>query len=170
MRHILIKAKANATSVRNSQLRADTIFQEINSGLISFADAVIKYSDDDSKNNGGLLLNPSTMSTMHSLNDISPNLKINIKDLKVGDISSPVIIQMSDESKAYRILKLNKRVEEHKANLIDDFTIIKDFCLNQRKQEVLLRWANMTITETFIKLNNEIITCEFKNKWINYDQ
>jgi len=170
VRHILIKAKANATSVRNSQLRADTIFQEINSGLISFADAVIKYSDDDSKNNGGLLLNPSTMSTMHSLNDISPNLKINIKDLKVGDISSPVIIQMSDESKAYRILKLNKRVEEHKANLIDDFTIIKDFCLNQRKQEVLLKWANMTITETFIKLNNEITTCEFKNKWINYDQ
>ena len=98
VRHILIKAKANATSVRNSQLRADTIFREINSGLISFADAVIKYSDDDSKINGGLLLNPNTMSTMHSLNDISPTLKINIKDLNVGDISSPVIIQMTDES------------------------------------------------------------------------
>ena len=166
VRHILIKAKANATASRNAQLKADTIIKEINSGLISFADAVVKYSDDDSKNNGGLLLNPNTMSTMHTLNDMSASLRLKVQSLEVGDISSPAIIQMSDESAAYRILKLNKRLEEHKANLIDDFTTIKDFSVNAKKQEVLLKWINKTIGKTFIKLNEGITTCEFKNNWI----
>lgn len=166
VRHILIKAQANATASRNSQLKADEIIKQINSGVITFTDAVVKYSDDDSKNNGGLLLNPSTMSTMHTLDDMSASLRLKVQNLEVGDIASPAIIQMSDESAAYRILKLNKKVEAHRANLVDDFTIIKDFAVNAKKQEVLLKWVNQTISKTFIKLNKGIANCEFKNNWI----
>ena len=166
VRHILIKAQANATASRNSQLKADEIIKQINSGVITFTDAVVKYSDDDSKNNGGLLLNSSTMSTMHTLDDMSASLRLKVQSLEVGDIASTAIIQMSDESAAYRILKLNKKVEAHKANLVDDFTIIKDFAVNAKKQEVLLKWVNQTISKTFIKLNKGIANCEFKNNWI----
>jgi peptidyl-prolyl cis-trans isomerase SurA len=166
VRHILIKAKANATASRAAQLKADEIIKEINSEAITFDDAVVKYSDDDSKKNGGLLLNPNTMSTMHTLNDMSASLKLKVQSLEVGDISSPAIIQLADESAAYRILKLNKKVELHTANLVDDFTTIKDFAVNAKKQEVLLKWINKTISRTFIKLNKGIASCDFKNNWI----
>jgi peptidyl-prolyl cis-trans isomerase SurA len=76
------------------------------------------------------------------------------------------IIQLADESAAYRILKLNKKVELHTANLVDDFTTIKDFAVNAKKQEVLLKWINKTISKTFIKLNKGIASCDFKNNWI----
>jgi peptidyl-prolyl cis-trans isomerase SurA len=166
VRHILIKAKANATASRAAQLKADEIIKEINSEAITFDDAVVKYSDDDSKKNGGLLLNPNTMSTMHTLNDMSASLKLKVQSLEVGDISSPAIIQLADESAAFRILKLNKKVELHTANLVDDFTTIKDFAVNAKKQEVLLKWINKTISKTFIKLNKGIASCDFKNNWI----
>jgi peptidyl-prolyl cis-trans isomerase SurA len=166
VRHILIKAKANATASRAAQLKADEIIKEINSEAIAFDDAVVKYSDDDSKKNGGLLLNPNTMSTMHTLNDMSASLKLKVQSLEVGDISSPAIIQLADESAAFRILKLNKKVESHTANLVDDFTTIKDFAVNAKKQEVLLKWINKTISKTFIKLNKGIASCDFKNNWI----
>jgi peptidyl-prolyl cis-trans isomerase SurA len=166
VRHILIKAKANATASRAAQLKADEIIKEINSEAITFDDAVVKYSDDDSKKNGGLLLNPNTMSTMHTLNDMSASLKLKVQSLEVGDISSPAIIQLADESAAFRILKLNKKVELHTANLVDDFTTIKDFAVNAKKQEVLLKWINKIISKTFIKLNKGIASCDFKNNWI----
>ena len=106
------------------------------------------------------------MSTMHTLDDMSASLKLKIQDLKVGEVSSPSVIQMPDETSAYRILKVNKKIEEHKANLIDDFTIIKDFTLNAKKQDVLLKWISKKINETFIQFNETVTMCEFKNNWI----
>ena len=61
----------------------------------------------------------------------------------------------------------SNRVEEHKANLVDDFTTIKDFALNSKTQEAILNWINKTKDVTFIQLNNGIIDCRFKNNWIN---
>ena len=166
VRHILIKAKANSEANRNAQLEAQRISSEINSGIISFSDAIIKYSNDESKNNGGLLLNPNNMSTMHTFDDMSISLRLKIKDMKVGEITSPAIIQIQNENSGYRILKLNKRIEEHRANIVEDFTIIKNLALNVKKQEVLLLWINDKINETFIHLSENVLNCEFKNNWI----
>ena len=62
--------------------------------------------------------------------------------------------------------KLNKKIEEHKANLVDDFSMIKDFAINIKKQEELMKWIEKTISNTYIKINNDISACEFKNKWV----
>ena len=52
---------------------------------------------------------------------------------------------------------------------IYDYTIIKDFALNAKKQDILLEWVNTTAKKTFIRINDEIRECKFKNKWINYE-
>ena len=43
-------------------------------------DAIQKYSEDNSKNNGGILINPNTMSSIHTLNDMSSSLKLKIQN------------------------------------------------------------------------------------------
>ena len=73
---------------------------------------------------------------------------------------------MSDETQAYRILKLNKRIESHTANLVDDFPMIKDFAINIKKQDELMEWIQETINKTYIKINDDILNCSFKNKWV----
>ena len=167
VRHILIKPKPNSQSIKDAQDEANRIINELDSGIINFSEAIIKYSDDESKNNEGLLLNPNTMSTKHSLNDMSDNLKIKIEGLKEGDVTNPTLIKMPDETSAYRILRLNKRVLEHKANLVDDFRMIHDFAVNDKKQRILLSWINRTIGTTYIRISDEIQGCELKNNWIN---
>ncbi|MDA8858153.1 hypothetical protein N9I30_02270, partial [Flavobacteriales bacterium] len=129
-------------------------------------EAVDKYSDDESKNNNGLLLNTNNMSTLHVIDEMSPTLKFEVVNLKEEMFSSPVLTQMPDETKAYRLLKLNKRIEEHKANLVDDFSMIKDFAINIKKQEEVMKWIAKTISNTYIKINDDISACEFKNKWV----
>ena len=59
-RHILIKPKFSSSSIKIASDEISLIKLEIDSGLISFDDAVVKYSEDNSKNNGGLIIWPKT--------------------------------------------------------------------------------------------------------------
>ena len=165
VRHILIKTKVNATALHAAKLKMDNIAKEITDKVLTFDEAVSKYSDDENKSNGGLLLNPNTMSTLHTLDDMAPALRLVVDKLKEGGVSSPAVIQMENENKAYRILRLNKRKEEHKANLVDDFAKIKEYSINAKKQEVLEEWVNKTIAKTYIRLSDNLAECELANKW-----
>jgi len=165
VRHILIKNKVTATALYAAKLKMDSIAKEINEEIITFDQAVSKYSDDENKSNGGLLLNPNTMSTSHTLEDMAPALRLVVEKLKETQVSSPAVIQMQDENKAYRILRLNKRTEQHKANLVDDFAKIKEYSINAKKQVTLEKWTNKIIAKTYIKLSVELTKCELANKW-----
>ena len=105
------------------------------------------------------------MSAMHIIDEMDPALKYTVEKLTVDDISSPILIKMPDETQAYQILKLNKKIEAHPANLIDDFSMIKDLAQNIKKQDKLINWIQKTINKTYIKINNGILNCTFKNKW-----
>ena len=165
VRHILIKTKVNATALHAAKLKMDSIAKEISEGTITFDQAVSKYSDDKNKSNGGLLLNPNTMSTSHTLDDMAPALRLVVDKLAEGEVSFPAVIQMQDENKAYRILRLNKKTEEHKANLVDDFAKIKEYSINAKKQETLDKWVNKTIAKTYIRLSGSLEECKLANKW-----
>ena len=165
VRHILIKTKVTATALHAAKLKIDSIAKEINEKTITFDQAVSNYSDDKSKTNGGLLLNPNTMSTSHTLEDMDPALRLVVEKLKENQLSSPAVIQMQDENKAYRILRLNKRTEQHKANLVDDFEKIKEYSINAKKQVTLEKWKSKTIARTYIKLSDELTKCELAKKW-----
>ena len=143
----------------------ESISKQINEGTLTFDEAVSKYSNDENKRNGGLLLNPNTMSTLHILDDMSPALRLVVESLAEGEVSAPSVMQMQDEHKAYRILRLNKRVETHKANLVDDFSKIKEYSINAKKQETLEKWMNKTIAKTYIRLSDGLSECELTNKW-----
>ena len=106
------------------------------------------------------------MSTMHTFDDVSPTLKLVVEKLSVGSISKPVVIQLADETKAYRILRLNKKIDSHIANLVDDFSMIKEFAIKIKQQEEMSNWIDKTLDKTYIKINDSITECEFKNKWI----
>ena len=75
VRHILLKKKVSSTEMYNTKSRIQEILNEINSNEISFDEAVEKYSEHDSKNNRGIILNPINMSTMNNVDDLDPSIK-----------------------------------------------------------------------------------------------
>ena len=106
------------------------------------------------------------MSIKHSIEDMSPSLKLIVEKLSSGDISEPAIMKLPDETDAYRILRVNNKIDAHKANLKDDFSLIKDVALNFKKQKEQSLWINKAINRTYIKINDDINNCDFNNKWI----
>ena len=166
VRHILLRPKVSATSLNDAKIRIEKIADEIKSGSITFEEAILKYSDDDSKNSGGVLIDQKTMSNMHIIEDMDPSLKFLVKDLDESEFSSPNIFSNSDETNAYRLIKVKSKLNAHKANLSDDFSMIKEFALNIKRQDELFEWIKRTVDTTYIEINSNILSCNFKNKWI----
>ena len=166
VRHILLRPKVSATSLNDAKVKIEKIADEIKSGSITFEEAILKYSDDDSKNSGGVLIDQKTMSNMHIIEDMDPSLKFLVKDLDESEFSAPNIFSNSDETNAYRLIKVKSKLNAHKASLSDDFSMIKEFALNMKRQDELFDWIKRTVNTTYIEINSNILSCNFKNKWI----
>lgn len=166
-RHILIKPKFNSSSIKNASDKISLIKNEIDSGLISFDDAVVKYSEDNSKNNGGLIINPSSGSTDFTFDELDPSIKYIVQNMNIGEITSPSLTKSDDGSQAaYRLIRLNNLVEEHKANITNDFDVLKGYALSDKKQKYIDKWIVDNINDTYIQINENFSSCSCYNKWI----
>ena len=166
-RHILIKPKFNSSSIKIASDKISIIKNEIDSGLISFDDAVVKYSEDNSKNNGGLIINPSTGATDFTYDELDPSIKYIVQNMNVGGITSPSLTKSDDGSQAaYRLIRLNNLVEEHKANITNDFDVLKGYALSDKKQKYIDKWIVDNINDTYIQINENFSSCSCYNKWI----
>lgn len=164
-RHILIRPKVSPTDLYIAKTELDSIANLIQSGKYTFDEAVKRFSDDPSKNNGGLLINPMTNTSMWESDNLDPKVFFVVDKLDVGEISTPVQFQTSDGKDAYRILLLKDRTEPHKANLKQDYDFIQENALEKKKQDELNKWVMEKVENTFIRVNDEHQECEFYKNW-----
>ncbi|MBT7895639.1 MAG: hypothetical protein HN564_01455 [Flavobacteriales bacterium] len=168
VRHILIKPKFYSLSLKKAKDNISVIKLDIDSNVISFEDAVIKYSEDNSKNNGGLIINPSTGSTQFTLDQLDPSIRYLVENMKIGDMTPPSLTKSNDGSQAaYRIVRLNNKIDEHKANIANDFDTLKDYALANKKQNIIDKWILVNIPITYIKVSEDLSICSCYKKWMN---
>ena len=165
VRHILMKPKISSVSLLEAKNQLEKVESLINDGVLNFEDASKDHSDDVSKNNGGLLINPQTGSSLFTIDQLSPSIRYVVEKMNEGDMSSISQYIMSDGMKAYRIIKINRKINEHKANLVDDFSQINDVALNTKKQNKISEWIEQKISNTYIRLTDDIANCETLKKW-----
>jgi len=139
--HILIQISSSeaedAIAIRKLEAIRDSL---INHGK-SFTEMARKYSEDKATAPyGGRLRDPMTMETMLDIDRLDPALYSMVILLdKVGDISDPRPYNIPPSPsqrelrKAYRLVQLQKKVPQHRANIKDDYTLISNYAL-QRKQ------------------------------------
>ena len=166
VRHILIKPKPNSYSKQQANEKINEIFNKINLNEITFEEAVQQFSDHPSKNNKGLVTNPTNMSTLLVLNDLPPFLKSKLSTVKKDEILNVGYIDVMENDFAYRIFKINNKVEEHRATFENDFTTINNIATTFKREQIIENWIKNYIKKTFIKIDDDIINCNFKNYWL----
>ena len=167
VRHILIKPKFSSLSLQNAREKINSIKSDLDSSLISFNDALQKYSDDESKNNGGLIINPKNGTTFFTFEELDPSIRYMVERMNIGDVSDPSLSKSQDGTQAaYRLVKLNNKIEEHKANIVDDFDLLKEYALSNKKQSVLEKWVSDNLANTYINISNDLSECACYKKWI----
>lgn len=165
VRHILLRPKVSPVDLAKAKVSLDSITRSIENKEISFDEAVMKYSDDPSRNNGGILINPLNGNTTFETDQLDPKVFFVIDKLEPGEISIPVQFQTEDARDAYRILYLKKRTEPHKANLKQDYDRLKEFAMEEKKQEIIGKWINDKTEQTYIKISGGYEKCEFLHSW-----
>jgi peptidyl-prolyl cis-trans isomerase SurA len=170
-RSLLIAPKVDADDLLKAKLSLDTIYTKLMVDSITFSEEAAKYSDDeDSKNSGGLIVNPMSGATrfqMDELGQMDQTVAFAIDKLKVGEFSKPMPMTSKDGKQAYRIVYLKTRTAPHRANLTDDYQKIQAIALAKKQQEEIQAWIKRKSSGTFVHITDDYKSCKFNNKWVN---
>lgn len=167
LRHILISPKVSTQAVKDAKAKIEAIRQKIVNKEITFADAAKSSSDEkETRNNGGVLLNPRTMEPRFELTKMDPALYAQVSELKDGEVSLPILDQERGGGQYYKIVTVNNRFEEHQADFSKDYLKIKELALRDKQIKEIAKWTEEKIKETYIKINDEYKDCQFANNWI----
>ena len=167
LRHILISPKVSSQAIKDAKAKIETIKAKIDSKEISFADAAKSSSDEkETKNNGGVLLNPRTMEPRFELTKMDPALYAQVAELKDGEVSMPILDEERGGAKFYKIITVNNRTEEHQADFSKDYLKIKELALRDKQIKEIAKWTEEKIKETYIKISDDYKDCQFTNNWL----
>lgn len=170
--HILIIPEFSRESLNAAAQKIEECYTALNQNNITWDDAVLKYSNDvNTKQNRGIITNPITGEqtwSMEDLNQVDQQIYLLTDALNKGDISSPSLYYDFNERKqGVRIVRLMERTSPHRANLVDDYALIQNAALSQKKQKTLNDWTDSKIENAFIRIDGSYAGCVFDHKWIN---
>ncbi len=168
-RHILMKPKVSVEAREEAFNRLDSLASMIRNNEIPFEEAARIFSfDKNTRNNGGITINMNTMSSKFAVEDLDPDVSKIITAMNVNEISEPFeTIDTESQQTVYKIIKLVKKTDAHKADLQNDYQQLADMYLMKKKEEVFNEWVAAQQSETYIRVDATYANCNFNfENWI----
>lgn len=176
VRHILLTPKVSQKDLTDATNRLDSIRKEIVAGTFTFEEGAGYISQDkDTRNNRGVLSNNNQYSNLYrsskfEMQDLPPEIAKKIENMDPGDISEAFIMKNSSHKDVAAIVKLTNRIPGHRANLSDDYNLIKKMYEEHKKEQILKDWLEKKIKNTYIRIEPAWQNCEFRYEgWIKND-
>lgn len=167
VRHILLMPEITNESLEKSKEKAELIRKRIADGELSFEEAALEFSDDENtKNDGGKLINPETQDYSFELTKMDPTLYTQVSSLSENEVSVVTVDEDRRGQKSFKIYKVTDRLDEHEADYSKDYLKIKDLALKEKQIEAIAKWQNEKINDTYIKITGDYKDCEFSSNWL----
>lgn len=162
-RHILLRPRVSNIDKQNSLQLLDSIEGLINDGTITFEEAVLRYSQDkDTHMNAGLMMNPQTGASKFEFQDLPSEVAKQLYNMSEGEMSKPFIMMDQTKNKEVcSIVKLKSKTGVHKANLVDDYQVIRQMYENKLADELIDKWIQKKQKETYIEIKPDWRGCDF---------
>ena len=167
-RHILLRPKVSDKDLTDAINRLDTVRNEIMEGKYTFNEIASYISQDkDSRNNNGIMLNEKTHSNRFEMADLPSEVGKLIDKMQEGDMSEPFVMKNPRTQRdQVAIVRLQKRIEGHKADLAEDFQTMKAIYENHKKAEIIDDWVKDKQKSTYVYIEDHWRNCEFRYPWI----
>lgn len=168
-RHILLKPKIPQESLDTALVRLDSIRNGITQKKITFEEAATFLSaDKDTRNNKGIMVNNTnggnSGTPRFALNELNQDIAKMAGEMKPGEISKPFIMLNNKGRQVAAMVKITARNEGHKANINNDYQIIKQMAENARQQKLVDEWLQAKINKTYVRIDPAWQGCELKYK------
>lgn len=169
-RHILVRPKVKAEQAEKAISKLDSLANVIRKDSLKFSDAALRFSTHkDSKINGGKLVSadPSSRIIWFTLEELNPEMYVQIRNMKVGEISEPFRTTDENNNVVFRIIKLDNELPAHTANLKDDYQNLYNAALMNERTKIYDKWVKEKIEITYLKIGEEFKSCDFlKQGWL----
>jgi peptidyl-prolyl cis-trans isomerase SurA len=164
--HILIQPDIPQEKLDETKEKVEQIKSDIQNGVITFDEAVKKYSQDkDTRNNGGLIVNPYTGESTFDLTRMDPALYARVNNLQKSEMSDVFYDEERGGKKMYKVMIMKDRTNTHIADMVEDYVKVQSLALQKKKQETIAKWSREKIGDTYIKISNEFQKCTFEKNW-----
>lgn len=169
-RHILLRPKVSDKDLTDALNRLDTIRSEIvDKKKGTFEEAARQISQDkDTRYSNGVMINSENGSTKFEMSELPTEVARQVATMQPGEISNAfLMIDPKNNREQVAIVKLTNRIDAHKANLSDDYQLLKTMYENNKKQEIINKWIDKKIKETYVKIEDGWTGCDFiHDGWI----
>lgn len=164
-RHILLKPKVSEKELTDGIHRLDSLRSDIIAKKFSFEEAAQYLSQDkDTRNNQGIMLNNQTGTTRFEMSQLPQEVAKQVDTMKVAEISKPfIMIDPKTNREIVSIVKLKNRIEGHKANLRDDYEVLKKMYETSAKNKIIADWIDNKIKNTYIYIEDGWRDCTFQH-------
>ena len=132
---------------------------------LTFEEAVTRFStEDDTKNQGGRVINPRTGGLFHGVDELERTDFFLINELRPGEHSSATSV-MGAEQEAYALYRLDERKPAHAANPQQDYELFQMQVESDLRQAKLDKWVTRRLAETYVRLTSDFNGCDFDQGW-----
>ena len=164
--HILLQPEIPQEKLDKTKEKLEKIVADIKSGELTFNEAVRKFSQDtDTRNNGGLIVNPYSGESTFDLTRMDPALYARVNNLQKNEMTDVFYDETREGKKMYKVMIMKDRTNTHIADMVDDYVKVQNLALQKKKQETIAKWSKEKIGDTYIKISNEYQKCTFDKNW-----
>jgi peptidyl-prolyl cis-trans isomerase SurA len=161
VRHILLQPKISDADMLRSYRFLDSLSRKINEGTIDFSEAAQQFSDEkETRNNGGLIINPENNTTKLSPDKMDRMLFFQVDTMPLHRCSKPILMQTQEGKTLYHIVMVKSRTQPHKANLKDDYQKIQEVVMQEKQAKALNDWVEKKRKTTFIQIQSDFGICK----------
>jgi len=153
--HILIEVDANQMDDQVAIDKLNAIRDSVMNHGKEFDEMARKHSEDQATAQlGGKLINPQSGERLIPIDELDPSLyRISLILEEDGTISEPkqFTLKNQSEKRAFRIVRLDKRIPEHRANIKQDYDMVKRVALQRKQMEEVQKWMSSLLEEVYLE-------------------
>jgi peptidyl-prolyl cis-trans isomerase SurA len=167
-RHIIMMPKVTPKAMEKAFSQIDSIADYIRKGTIKFEEAALRFSyDKNSRNNGGVVINPETGDSKWKLTELDPDVSKILPQMNINEVSKPFVSLDDKQRQVYKIVKLISKTNAHTANLRDDYVELSNMYMASKKEKRMDEWIREKQLGTYVRIDPTYVNCNFKYKgWI----
>ena len=163
-RHILLKPRVSVDDKVRAVERLDSIRGLVVDSGMPFELAVAQFSEDkNTMMSGGTMTNMNTGASKFEYQDLPAEIAKQIYVLKEGEVSQPfAMVDRTKNKEICAIVRLKSKRDAHKANLVDDFQVIRDMYEQKLSGELIDQWIRDKQQEIYVSIDPSWRGCDFQ--------
>ena len=163
-RHILLKPRVSVDDKVRAVERLDSIRGLVVDSGMPFELAVAQFSEDkNTMMSGGTMTNMNTGASKFEYQDLPAEIAKQIYVLKEGEVSQPfAMVDRTKNKEICAIVRLKSKRDAHKANLVDDFQVIRDMYAQKLSGELIDQWIRNKQQEIYVSIDPAWRGCDFQ--------